>query len=107
MPNGIKYKEGKGLVRIEGGFGEDRIVLRVIDNGVGMTKEQLSHVFDERETDTRKNGVGVLNVHRRIQLHYGIEYGLSFESTVGEGTTVKIYLPLPEMLRGRGNREDR
>ncbi len=104
--HGIKYKEGKGIVRVEGGFGENGIVLRVIDNGVGMTKEQLSHVFDERETDTRKNGVGVLNVHRRIQLHYGIEYGLSFESTVGEGTTVHIHLPLPEMSRERENRED-
>ena len=105
--HGIKYKEGKGLVRIEGGFGENRIVLRVIDNGVGMTREQLSHVFDERETDTRKNGVGVLNVHRRIQLHYGAEYGLSFESTMGEGTTVNIHLPLPEMDRERESGEDR
>ena len=105
--HGIKYKEGKGLVRIEGGFGENRIVLRVIDNGVGMTREQLSHVFDERETDTRKNGVGVLNVHRRIQLHYGAEYGLSFESSVGEGTTVNIHLPLPEMDQERESGEDR
>ena len=99
--HGIKYKEGKGLVRIEGGFGEDQVVLRIIDNGVGMTKTQLAHVFDERETDTRRNGVGVLNVHRRIRLHYGGEYGLSFESAEGEGTTVSIHLPLPDPYRER------
>ncbi len=97
--HGIKYKEGKGLVRIEGGFWEDQVVLRIIDNGIGMTKEQLAHVFDERETDTRKNGVGVLNVHRRIRLYYGGEYGLSFESRAEEGTTVSIHLPLPEIER--------
>ncbi len=99
--HGIKYKEGKGLVRIEGGLGEDQVVLRIIDNGVGMTKTQLAHVFDERETDTRRNGVGVLNVHRRIRLHYGGEYGLSFESAEGEGTTVSIHLPLPDPYRER------
>lgn len=105
--HGIKYKEGKGLVRIEGGFGEEQVVLRIIDNGVGMTREQLTHVFDERETDTRKNGVGVLNVHRRIRLHYGGEYGLSFESRVGEGTTVSIHLPMPDLFReSRERKED-
>lgn len=95
--HGIKYKEGKGLIRITGGFEEDQIVLRVSDNGVGMTEEELSHVFDERVTDTRKNGVGVLNVHRRIRLYYGGEYGLSFESVKGKGTCVSIHLPLPEI----------
>lgn len=95
--HGIKYKEGKGLIRITGGFMDDQVVLKVSDNGVGMSEEELSHVFDERVTDTRKNGVGVLNVHRRIRLYYGGEYGLSFESEEGKGTCVSIHLPLPEV----------
>lgn len=94
--HGIKYKEGKGLIRITGGFVDDQVILKVSDNGVGMSEEELSHVFDERVTDTRKNGVGVLNVHRRIRLYYGGEYGLSFESGEGKGTCVSIHLPLPE-----------
>lgn len=94
--HGIKYKEGKGLIRITGGFADDQVILKVSDNGVGMSEEELSHVFDERVTDTRKNGVGVLNVHRRIRLYYGGEYGLSFESEEGKGTCVSIHLPLPE-----------
>lgn len=94
--HGIKYKEGKGLIRITGGFADDQVILKVSDNGVGMSEEELSHVFDERVTDTRKNGVGVLNVHRRIRLYYGGEYGLSFESGEGKGTCVSIHLPLPE-----------
>ena len=94
--HGIKYKEGKGLIRITGGFADDQVILKVSDNGVGMSEEELSHVFDERVMDTRKNGVGVLNVHRRIRLYYGGEYGLSFESKEGKGTCVSIHLPLPE-----------
>lgn len=102
--HGIKYKEGKGLIQITGGAEGDWITLRVRDNGVGMTEEELLHVFDERETDTRKNSVGILNVHRRIGLYCGAPYGLSFESVKGEGTTVSIHLPLPEGIQGGGSR---
>ena len=101
--HGIKYKEdGKGTIRVESAYAGDKLEIKVIDNGIGMTKEALEHIFDERVTDRHKNGVGVLNVHRRIQLHYGMAYGLSFESEVGVGTTVTITLPLErEDIEGR------
>ena len=87
--HGIKNKEkGKGMVRIEGRYEDDEIVIRISDNGVGMTPEQLKHVFD-----TKRNGVGVQNVQHRIQLYYGTDYGLSFESVENVGTTVTIRLP--------------
>ena len=41
----------------------------------------------------RRNSVGVLNVHERIRLYYGKEYGLTFESTRGAGTEVEIHIP--------------
>jgi len=94
--HGIKYKEGKGLVRVEGFRVGEALEIRVIDNGIGMTPECLEHIFDERKTDRHRNGVGVLNVHRRIQLHYGMQYGLSFESEEGVGTTAIITLPWQE-----------
>lgn len=92
--HGLKYKEdGKGMLAVSVAKEQDDIVIRVMDNGVGMTKEQLDHIFDERVIDHKRNGVGVLNVHRRIQLHYGPEYGLSFESQEGLGTTATIRIP--------------
>ena len=92
--HGIKNKEnGKGMVRIEGRYEDDEIVIRISDNGVGMTPEQLQHVFDDRVIDTKRNGVGVQNVQHRIQLYYGADYGLSFESEKNVGTTVTIRLP--------------
>jgi two-component system sensor histidine kinase YesM len=39
-------------------------------------------------------GYGVSNINERIQLAFGTEYGLSFESTLGAGTTVTIRLPI-------------
>ena len=91
--HGIKYKEGKGKVLIEGFLRDDELILRITDDGIGMTEEQMSHLFEKRETDTRRNSVGVRNVHDRIGLYYGKEYGLTFESAVGEGTKVEIHIP--------------
>ena len=94
--HGIKYKEGQGTVRIEGIREGNVLILKVSDDGIGMTKEQLEKIFVKRETDTRRNGVGVLNVHERIQLYYGKEYGLKFSSIQNEGTTVEFCIPWEE-----------
>lgn len=94
--HGIKYKEGKGVVCIDGYKEGSCMVLKVQDDGIGMNEEQLKKIFEKRETDTRRNGVGVLNVHERIQLYYGKEYGLKFSSIEGFGTTVEIRIPWEE-----------
>ena len=94
--HGIKYKEGKGIVQIEGWIGQKELILRISDDGIGMTEAQLAKIFEKRETDIRKNGVGVLNVHERIQLYYGKDYGLRFSSTLGEGTVVEVRIPCEE-----------
>lgn len=91
--HGIKYKEGKGSISVSARYEEDEIVIRVTDDGNGMTQEQLSHIFDEREVDTLHNGVGVRNVQKRIQLYYGGEYGITYESEPGRGTTACIHIP--------------
>ena len=94
--HGIKYKEGKGIVQIECWIEQKELILRISDDGIGMTEEQLAKIFEKRETDIRKNGVGVLNVHERIQLYYGKDYGLRFSSTLGEGTVVEVRIPCEE-----------
>lgn len=94
--HGIKYKEGKGALLVEGSCAEQEIVLKVTDDGIGMEEEKLLKIFEKKETTMRKNGVGVQNVHERIQLYYGKAYGLSFFSVPGQGTTVEIHIPFTE-----------
>ena len=92
--HGIKPKGGKGLIQITGRIWEDDIILEVEDDGVGISKEGLAHIFDRsRERENEKgSGVGVYNVHLRLKLYYGEAYGLSFESTEGVGTKVTMRL---------------
>ncbi len=103
--HGIKPKDGKGLIKITGALVEDDIVLEVIDNGVGISSEELTHIFDRsREREKEKgNGVGVYNVHVRLKLYYGEQYGLTFESTEGEGTKVTMRLRRYQAIGGDGH----
>lgn len=91
--HGIKYKGAKGMVKIVGYREDEKIILKVIDNGVGMDEETLTNIFDKSKAKEGSNGVGVYNVQTRIRLYYGEPYGLQFESVAGEGTTVTITIP--------------
>ncbi|WP_404451939.1 sensor histidine kinase [Virgibacillus necropolis] len=71
---------------------EENLVCEIIDNGDGIESSTTDfngkrHLF---------SGIGVRNVHERIQLLYGDEYGIEISSEISEGTKVKIKLPLIE-----------
>lgn len=94
--HGIKYKEAQGVIRIEGKRKQDLMVLKVMDNGPGMEEEQLAHIFDKHKVNYQRNGVGVYNVQTRLQLFYGKEYGVTYESKLGEGTAASIIVPFEQ-----------
>lgn len=89
--HGIKNKRGKGKILIEGfDLGED-MMLKVTDNGQGMTPERLKEVQDAICTGERA-GFGLAAVSERIALYYGAGYGLRISSIEGEGTVIEVYL---------------
>jgi len=90
--HGIKHKPGPGLVVVEGEAIGDDLVFRVADDGVGMERDKLRTILDKADGDDRK-GVGVANVHERIQLYFGSRYGLRYDSEPDRGTTVTVTLP--------------
>lgn len=91
--HGIKYKGGKNLISIEGYELDDEIEILIKDTGIGMDEEQLKNILNPCKKNERSNGVGICNVQMRLQLTYGKEYGLFYESRKLEGTTVKIRIP--------------
>ncbi|MDO5134981.1 MAG: sensor histidine kinase [Eubacteriales bacterium] len=89
--HGIKNKRGGGKILIEGfDLGND-LMLRVSDNGQGMTSQRLSQVQQSIQTGER-TGFGTAAVAERIRLYYGPGYGLRISSTEGEGTVMEVYL---------------
>ena len=93
--HGIKNKRGQGKIVITGQKTEQGYVLFVRDNGIGMTNERLMEVRAgiRKLSYTGKKIYGLYNVNERIRLNFGDAYGISIESTYGEGTQVSILLP--------------
>ncbi len=75
--------------------------IRITDEGNGMDEETLRRLNRQIEgkepAQSRSgNGIGLKNVHDRIRLSFGEEYGLKVESRPGGGTTVIVHLPYQE-----------
>ncbi|AUS96059.1 hypothetical protein CDQ84_03155 [Clostridium thermosuccinogenes] len=91
--HGIFEKEEKsGTINISAKKENNIIILEVKDDGVGMPEEVVNQILLE-DKSTRRHGYGVKNTNDRIKLYYGQEYGLSYSSILGKGTTVRIKLP--------------
>ncbi|MGF6990968.1 sensor histidine kinase YesM [Lachnospiraceae bacterium PM6-15] len=92
--HGIKNKRGKGLIRVEAVKKGQNILLKIIDNGVGMTEEELqstrNRLVNERQSGS--SGYGIYNVNRRIKYYCGEEYGVFFESEKGVGTSAVVII---------------
>ncbi|NBD23876.1 cache domain-containing sensor histidine kinase [Paenibacillus glycinis] len=91
--HGIKKKRGPGWITITSEETDADILLVVADNGSGMDEETCRTLLFPGAKRTEGRGVGVRNVHERLQLYFGPQYGLSYKSKPGAGTTVVIRFP--------------
>ncbi len=94
---GVEYMYGEGEIHVHGYRREKDVYIEVCDNGIGIPPENLKYLL-EPNNKLRKHGsgVGLLNVHNRIQLCFGQCFGLEIESWPDEGTTVRIHIPFIE-----------
>jgi Predicted signal transduction protein with a C-terminal ATPase domain len=92
--HGILCKESKsGTVNISVQSENDLLIIKITDDGIGITPEKLEKVFTSNVESKTGSSFGVRNTQERIQLHYGSEYGLKYSSEIGIGTTVEIRIP--------------
>lgn len=89
--HGIKNKRGGGKILIQGEKDGEDLILRVTDNGQGMTPERLAEIQNAIRTGERA-GFGLSAVAERLRLYYGEGYGMKIESEEGKGTVVEIRL---------------
>ena len=93
--HGIKMLRARGKITITGEIMDETICFHVIDNGIGMSEEELNALRNEIEIPGSKqsSGFGLANVNKRIKLNYGSRYGLNIYSKKGEGTDIIIKIP--------------
>lgn len=103
--HGLETKQGKGKVIIRIERTETRLIILVMDNGIGMEEQELEklrkqlkekqHVISRKESgQQRSSGIALLNVNERIKLYYGDEFGLQISSSRFTGTEVEFVLPI-------------
>ena len=86
-----QLRDRKGVITITGSKEGQEIVLKVTDNGNGMSQEKAESILQNTSP-----GYGVKNVHSRIQLQYGESYGLIINSVEGTGTEIQVHFPVVE-----------
>lgn len=93
--HGILEKEKKeGTIVITGWREGEDIILLVSDDGVGISREKLAGILTgQRDCSAGGTNIAVYNIHKRLKLLYGENYGLCYSSVPGQGTEVRIKLP--------------
>ncbi len=103
--HGIKQKRGTGHIRVTAREDGENLVLRVTDDGAGMSPAQCEALNEALRTPgggASGQGYGVFNVNNRIRLSHGDAYGLSYALNESGGVTVTILHPIiRESAQGR------
>lgn len=95
--HGLEPKTGPGTLLIGAQREANDLLINIYDDGVGIASGPLTAL--QQALDSPSSGhedsehIGLLNVQHRIQLRYGAAYGLTLQSTPGEGTRVVIRVP--------------
>lgn len=77
----------------------NQVVIEVSDTGPGMAEEDIRKLFEKQEENKNfkgLNNLGLRNIQERIQLYYGLSYGLKIDNEPEGGLIVKIKLPWEE-----------
>lgn len=72
----------------------DRLLCEVSDNGDGIELNTKGKFPNTKRKQQFFSGIGIKNVHERIQLIYGEQYGVTISGEIGEGTKVRLVLPV-------------
>ncbi|MDX8367283.1 histidine kinase [Cytobacillus sp. IB215665] len=90
----------QGIIDIRASVEMKNIYIEITDNGIGMTQEEVAELHEKislsssrTEESENGSGIGLRNVHERIKIHYGNEYGMSIQSVKGQHTKVMIKIP--------------
>lgn len=93
--HGLEKKEKMGTVSIVGFKKNGRLYFEIEDNGAGMSAERLRILNDPHYIDSAKpkTGIGIYNVHKRLQYFFPDDYWIYFEAPLEGGVKVELSMP--------------
>lgn len=100
--HGCEPRQGDMMISITASLAGNDVLIRVSDNGVGISKQDLillQNEVDQPDPETlgsENRGVGLQNISQRLRLRFGKQYGLTIESSPDKGTEVIIKIPFSE-----------
>ena len=103
LSNAVKYNRDGGAIDIHLRRDDAGVSIEVVDTGIGMTPEQLSHLYEpynrlgrEREV-AEGSGIGLVLTRQLVERMHG---RLEIDSEAGRGTQVRVTLPAAEVAPG-------
>ena len=106
--HGLAGKIKPGRLCIEARREEECLVIRVVDDGIGMSRDKVEELLtSDEEIKGKMRTIGVANVSRRIAEIYGDGYGLQIVSEEGVGTRVTVTIPYRRYQRTDEDRLER
>ncbi|MGQ7889806.1 sensor histidine kinase [Paenibacillus sp. WC2504] len=104
VENAVKYsleKHGVARIVLRTKLKEDKLLISVKDNGIGMSPDLVQNLLDELKSadsvailSTEGQSIGLRNVLSRCRLNYGELFQFELQSKLGEGTELNLILPL-------------
>lgn len=98
MVHGLEMRIEGGSIHVKSVIEDRKLIITISDDGLGIDAHKLEEIEaalarGPSEEDV-EFGIGLLNVHHRIRIHYGQSYGVSIHSVSEEGTIVRLTLPI-------------
>lgn len=97
--HGLGNKMGIGHVSVIGRKENNTVKLEIIDDGTGMTNEQLveiREVLKSNKPSNNKRSIGLSNINERLRLYFGEAYRMEITSSPDAGTRVSLMIPVME-----------
>ncbi len=85
LRHGIAPKIEGGTITLRAQRGKGRLIVEVIDDGVGIS--------EQRHTEVYGSGIGISNVRERLKVVYGQDFLLKIDSQPGKGTAIRFEIP--------------
>ncbi len=94
--HGIEHRDDKEIIQINAKINDDVLTIRITDTGIGMSEQTVKELNEKLQNPDNSEfvtGIGLVNVHERLERRFGKEYGIVVESK--ENLCTKITMTMP------------